>query len=290
MGNSQKVCLNSSNEVSLPSACSRRSILPPASFLVTGWCLPPARCAKSACRRQFLFHTIQPYLFSCLELTKLVLENCVFKPPIEFEGFINLTDLYLKNIGFMCGTQIILPQLGILWLDTCTNVCNFNIKATKLHNLFVSNCPDVKLLHLLHSPCITVLGTYFPNPIRDERITLEVMLSNLPKIEYLNCDCFFFKVSKHLTFASQVLIEQKIPKWLPNMVNSLKHLQVQYYHLGDLYQLHVVLCLLRNSPNLESLYVTCLKKVKQNYIYISCIMQELDAKPRFVIFYVLKND
>ncbi|KAL4560992.1 hypothetical protein LXL04_033151 [Taraxacum kok-saghyz] len=176
------------------------------------------------------------YLFSCLELTKLTVQNCVFKPPLEFKGFINLTDLHLKYIDFICGTQINLPQL-----------------ATKLHNLFVSNCPDVKLLRLLHSPCLTVLGTYFP--YRVEGITLEVMLSNLPKIEYLSCDDFFFKVSKHLAFTSQVFIEKKTP----NMVNSLKHLQVLYLHLGDLDQLHGILCLLRNSPNLESLYVICFK-------------------------------
>ncbi|CAH1441172.1 unnamed protein product [Lactuca virosa] len=135
-------------------------------------------------------------VFSCLELTKLKLENCFFKPPDEFKGFVNLNDLDLQNIDFganLCGTE---------------------------------------------------------KPIEDnvqvEKTTLPIMLSNLPKIVVLYLDGVFFKA----------LIEEKIPKWLPHPVNSLKRLFFLNFQLGDLDQLHGALCLLRNSPNLERLSVT----------------------------------
>ncbi|CAH1441143.1 unnamed protein product [Lactuca virosa] len=39
------------------------------------------------------------------------------------------------------------------------------------------------------------------------------------------------------------------------LVASLKHLWLYHFQLGDLDQLHAALCLLRNSPNLESLHM-----------------------------------
>ncbi|CAI9269019.1 unnamed protein product [Lactuca saligna] len=172
-------------------------------------------------------------VFSCLELRKLELENCFFKPPDEFEGFVNLNDLELCNVDFganLRGTEINLPQLKELSLFRCTNVYNFNIKATKLKNLIVFESPDSMVLHILHNPCLA-------------------------------------KVSYDLTFTSQVLIAEKLPKLLPCAISSLKHLCLLYYELSDLDQLHGALCLLRNSPNLESLSVRFLEMEPQAIRY-----------------------
>ncbi|CAH1441129.1 unnamed protein product [Lactuca virosa] len=89
-----------------------------------------------------------------LELTKLELHKCCFKPPLEFEGFLNLEKLLLKDIDFgasLCGTKVNLPQLKKLSLFKCTNVYNFNIKATRLQELIVYVCPNAMLLRLLDS-------------------------------------------------------------------------------------------------------------------------------------------
>ncbi|CAH1419804.1 unnamed protein product [Lactuca virosa] len=94
-------------------------------------------------------YELPSHVFSCQELTNLELHKCFFKPPLEFDGFLNLEDLYLENVNFgakLCGTQISLPQLKALSIQSCTNVYNFNIKATKLQSLFVIACPDAMLL------------------------------------------------------------------------------------------------------------------------------------------------
>ncbi|CAH1441149.1 unnamed protein product [Lactuca virosa] len=196
------------------------------------------------------------YMFSCLELTNLKLENCLFKPPLGFEGFINLQHLHLQTIDFtgnFSGTQINLPKLKSLCLDTCTNVYNFNIKATKLQVLHVLDCPDAMFCRLFHSPCLTHVAMCLPKPMgkftRVERMTLAMMLSNLPEMRGLVFDGIFFTV----------LIPQKIPKWLPHPVNSLKTLCFLNFKFGDLNQLHGALCLLRNSPNLEIFSVRTLE-------------------------------
>ncbi|CAH1441160.1 unnamed protein product [Lactuca virosa] len=164
-------------------------------------------------------YELPSYVFYCLELTKLELENCFFKPPLEFEGFLNLEKLLLKDIDFganLCGTKMNLPQLKTLSLYSCTNVYNFNIKATKLRNLTVIACPDAMLATLL---------------------------SNLTKIRFFYIDAQFLKM----------FTAENIPKWFPHPVNSLRHLWFGKFQFGDLDQLHGVLCLLRNSPNLKTL-------------------------------------
>ncbi|CAH1441117.1 unnamed protein product [Lactuca virosa] len=198
-------------------------------------------------------YNLSSHVFFCPELTKLELENCFFKPPLEFQGFLNLKELYLHDIDFgpnMCGTRINLPQLEELYLLLCMNVYNFNINATKLLSLNVSYCPDAMLLRLLDSPSIIDLQISSQAPKKGlapvERTNLARMLSNLPIIELLDVDCDFFKYG----------IEEIIPKWLPHEVKSLKCLELQDIQLGDMSQLHGVLCLLRNSPNVESLSMT----------------------------------
>ncbi|XP_071718638.1 uncharacterized protein [Rutidosis leptorrhynchoides] len=159
----------------------------------------------------------------------LELENCIIKPPIDFQGFLYLEKLLLRNIEFganLHGTIINLPQFKMLKLVACTNVDNFKIKSTKLFRLLVLNCPDATLLPLLHTKCLSVVAIVFKNPIQGvERVNLASLLKNMPK-------------------------------WLPHPANSLKFLNLQNFKFGDLFQLQGVLCILRNSPYLERINVT----------------------------------
>ncbi|CAH1441132.1 unnamed protein product [Lactuca virosa] len=197
-------------------------------------------------------YELPSYLFYCLELTKLELHKCCFKPPLEFEGFLNLEELRLEDIDFgasLYGTKVNLPRLKKLCLVKCTNVYNFNIKATKLQQLIVHACPDAMLLRLLDIPCLFLVSIAFEKPVQDfvgvEKMNLATMLSNLSKVEYFYINSLFLKF----------LIAEKIPKLLPGAISSLKHLWLLDIQLGDLNQLHVVICFLRNSPNLENLFV-----------------------------------
>ncbi|CAH1441169.1 unnamed protein product [Lactuca virosa] len=164
-------------------------------------------------------YELPSYVFSCLELTKLKLKNCFFKPPLNFEGFLNLDHLILRHVDFranLCGTQIKLPQLKKLSLHSCANVYNFNIKATNLFRLAITACPDAMLA---------------------------TMLSNMTKIKCFHVDAQFLKI----------FTAENIPNWLPHPVNSFTDVWFGKFQLGDLHQLHGALCLLRNSPNLNTL-------------------------------------
>ncbi|XP_071718652.1 F-box/FBD/LRR-repeat protein At1g13570-like [Rutidosis leptorrhynchoides] len=183
------------------------------------------------------------------ELRKLELENCIIKPPLDFQGFLYLKDLVLRNIQFganLHGTILNLPQLKVLKLSACTNVYNFKIKSTSLYKLTVLYCPDATLLQLLHSKCLSAVGIGFILPIQGvERINLATLLSNMPCLVLFLIDGYFLEFS----------IAENIPKWLPHPANSLKTLSLRNFKFGDLYQLQGVLCMLRNSPNLGQLNV-----------------------------------
>ncbi|KAI3697236.1 hypothetical protein L6452_30103 [Arctium lappa] len=197
-------------------------------------------------------YELPSYVFSCLELRRLELHNCIFRPPPEFKGIFNVETLFLKDIDFGVNsweTPVSLPHLKRLCLHTCTNVYNFNIKARKLKTLLLISCPHANVIRLLDSPCLTVVAISFQKRIKDfvrvERMNISLLLSYLPKIEQFYVDGHFIKF----------LSAGYIPKWLSHANNSLKHLSLLYFHLGDLDQLHGALCLLRNSPNLKKLHM-----------------------------------
>ncbi|XP_071711990.1 F-box/FBD/LRR-repeat protein At1g13570-like isoform X1 [Rutidosis leptorrhynchoides] len=158
--------------------------------------------SRDGVKELFLTNSNQPYqlpfyFFHCLELRTLNLENCIFKPPLEFQGFLHLETLILKNIEFRAnlhGTVIDLPQLQMLQFCECTNVLNFNIKSAKLWGLMVLNCPDATLLWLLHNKYVTMLTITLCQPIQGaERINLVNLLSNMPRLITLIIDGFLLR-------------------------------------------------------------------------------------------------
>ncbi|XP_076959798.1 F-box/FBD/LRR-repeat protein At1g13570-like [Bidens hawaiensis] len=192
-------------------------------------------------------------VFSCVELTILVLHNCIFKPPVGFEGFPNLINLNMEGIWFgdhLAGTVINLPLLRVLTLDCCVNVDSFNIKAVNLQTLWVISCHDATLLRLLHSELLAAVRICLLKSIDEslqvERFTLAMMLRKLPNILSFTIDSYFLKF----------LAAQKFPKWLPGELKYLKKLEFESFSFSDLDQLQGALCMLRNSPNLEELSVT----------------------------------
>ncbi|KAJ9559055.1 hypothetical protein OSB04_013669 [Centaurea solstitialis] len=191
-------------------------------------------------------------LSSCSKLRKLKLENCIFAPPLKFEGFPNLESLSLTKIDFRadsCGTLVNLPRLKRLTFFSCKNVHNFKINAQKLEYLFVVTYPDALLLflRLFESPCLTRIVVRSLKPIRNfvrvEMMKLMELLSNLPKIRSFVINGHFLKL----------LSADNIPKWFSHAVNCLEHLSLRNIQYNDLDQLRGALCLLRNSPNLKRL-------------------------------------
>ncbi|KAJ0809812.1 putative F-box domain, FBD domain, leucine-rich repeat domain superfamily [Helianthus annuus] len=186
-------------------------------------------------------YQIPSSVFSCLELRVLVLCGCIFNLPLEFKGFPNLEEIYLLYVTFggnSGGTVINLPQLKKLSLQSCGNVNNFNIKAKKLQNLYVTSCPDANamVLQLLHSEHLNAVY---------------VCLS--PVQVFVQVKRFSFTIDGHFL---KILAAEKFPNSLPHVVHCLQELEFTSFSFGDLNQLQGALCMLRNSPNLKGLRVT----------------------------------
>ncbi|KAJ0809813.1 putative F-box domain, FBD domain, leucine-rich repeat domain superfamily [Helianthus annuus] len=180
-------------------------------------------------------YQIPSSVFCCLELRKLKLYNCIFKPPLAFKGFPNLQEILLTNVNFgdnLGGTVINLPHLKNLILHDCGNVNNFNIKAEKLQILLVDSYPNAMLIQLLHGEHLFAVKICLPKSIKD----------------LLRVEKFSFAI--HGNFL-KFLAAEKFSKW-----QWLKRLNFQCFSLGDLDQLQGALCMLRNSPNLKLLRVT----------------------------------
>ncbi|KVI00486.1 F-box domain, cyclin-like protein [Cynara cardunculus var. scolymus] len=204
-------------------------------------------------------YELPSYVFSCIELRKLELENCIFKPPLEFKGFFNVVNLFLKDIDFGANsweTPFSLPHLKRLCLHTCTNVYNFNIKAKKLKTLIVITCPQANVLRLLDSPCLTVIALSFQKPIKDfvrvERVNLTILLSKLPKIEQFYIDGHFSKPQLHDDVgASSNHLEA--PGCLDQ---TLKRLQLADISLeGSRPELLFIKLVLAHSPSLKKFFI-----------------------------------
>ncbi|KAI3826798.1 hypothetical protein L1987_00854 [Smallanthus sonchifolius] len=144
------------------------------------------------------FIHFHPSVFYCLQLRQLGVYTCIFNPPLEFRGFPNLEDIFLKNVHFggdLGRTVIDLPQLKRLTLEGCVNVNNLNIKAVKLWNFCVTTCPDAMLLPLIDGEQLKVVHIRLLKPIEDvqwvERFNFDTMLSNLSNIVSFAIDGYF---------------------------------------------------------------------------------------------------
>ncbi|KAJ0612078.1 putative F-box domain, leucine-rich repeat domain superfamily, F-box-like domain superfamily [Helianthus annuus] len=195
-------------------------------------------------------------LFSCLELRKLELGKCIFKPPLQFEGFPYLESLTLNNIDFTTTDVVInLPHLTKLILQYCTNVYNLKIKATKLLNLVVVGCPDVMFLELLHSQRVGFLCTLLQKPVKDfvrlERMNLALMFTKMPYLVRLFIDGHFLKESElmhHGVEATSNHLES--PNCLDQTLNRLRTVELSPVQ-GSKPELLFIKPLLAHSPSLE---------------------------------------
>ncbi|KVI00483.1 hypothetical protein Ccrd_021248, partial [Cynara cardunculus var. scolymus] len=167
-------------------------------------------------------YPLPSHVFSCSELKKLKLKNCIFNTPLEFEGFPNLKDLFLKNIVFG------------------PNCC-----VTKYLSLVT--CPDAMLCRLANNPSLTVVCITLRKPIenilRVEYMNLARLLSILPNVQRFIIDGHFIKF----------LSADKMSNWLPHADNSIKWMWLLDIQFSDMDQVQCVLSLLQTSRNLVRL-------------------------------------
>ncbi|XP_055809505.1 F-box/FBD/LRR-repeat protein At1g13570-like [Solanum dulcamara] len=216
-------------------------------------------------------HTLPSYFFSCLDLTYLMLRNFDFSPTPEFKGFLFLNKLLLYGIHLAnnCFEGILssCPVLQRLLLHGCSGVSHFNISGSKLKRLSIKADDKFESISLEKAPNLTevfvslervVIGLK-GNPISD----FVKLVNSLPKVKILRLNGNFL----------QLLAETPVPSMLPT---SLKILQLKGVNFTKFDQISAVVCLIRNSPNLEQLYIES-STTKLKHKQVSGYLQLLDC-------------
>ncbi|KAM7461913.1 hypothetical protein LguiA_030034 [Lonicera macranthoides] len=191
------------------------------------------------------------YLFSCAELTSLVLRNFIISvPPLDFLGFRNLNKLYLEKISLLpkIGSLIsTLPVLHDLWLKSCTGLENLKVMPPKLNWL------DVEDSHKFQWQCLKIRNSNLKELYvalckeveQQKDFDLMVLLSNITKIRRLRLDGFSLKF---LAAGTQ-------KEYQPIKVYKLAKVRLFSFQFNDLEQVLCALCLLRSSPYLQYLKI-----------------------------------
>ncbi|KAL4561339.1 hypothetical protein LXL04_033503 [Taraxacum kok-saghyz] len=202
-------------------------------------------------------YQLPSYIFSCQKLRKLKLDNCIFKPPLQFEGFLDLEELELKNIVFgkdLNGTQISLPGLKNLYLNSCTYVYNFNIKAEKLEILYLGLCVDATLLLRLLPHAINSLSHLCLLSFHSDLNQLHgalCLVRNSPNLERL-CMLHAGFMKEHEVVPA--LDQMPSPTCLDFTLNQLRIVGIECLE-GSMIELFFIKLLLAHSPSLEMLYI-----------------------------------
>ncbi|KAL7615924.1 hypothetical protein Lser_V15G03048 [Lactuca serriola] len=230
-------------------------------------------------------YELPSYVFYCLELTKLELENCFFKPPLEFEGFLNIEKLLLKDIDFganLCGTKINLPQLKTLSLYSCTNVYNFNIKATKLRNLTVIAYPDAMFATLLSN--LTKIRFFYIDAQFLKLHGALCLLRNSPNLKTLTMN-LEMEPQADIGPASSIL---KSPNSLDYKLCRLTTVEIRYLE-GSKPELLFIKLLLAHSPSLQkfTIKISRASNVQKRLEIAMKIMQFPRASTKAKMFYQL---
>ncbi|XP_017248843.1 FBD-associated F-box protein At4g13985-like isoform X2 [Daucus carota subsp. sativus] len=145
--------------------------------------------------KPFTAYKIPLYLFSCSELTHLHLTKCILNPPHRFGGFCNLISVKLEDIVITADMSFG-TQLKTLELEGCAGIkhlgCHFdnNNVLTRLVILYSEE------IDLGWFECIQKVETLMLKAVsnsRNERISFNKLVANMPRINALVLDDFFLE-------------------------------------------------------------------------------------------------
>lgn len=159
--------------------------------------------SKNGIKDFTLYGTINvPYkmhscIYSCQELTRLKLVNCILKPPSELSGFQYVIRLYFQRTTF--GDNTLGPLLSRsrllerLTIKYCSGIGHLNINALNLKSLFIIDNKELESLSFVDTPNLR----YFCGSLCDKMgrtPTLMEFLIAFPRVSKLNLDGFFLEV------------------------------------------------------------------------------------------------
>ncbi|KAF7827909.1 F-box/FBD/LRR-repeat protein [Senna tora] len=194
-------------------------------------------------------YEIPSHLFSCLNLAYLDITNFAMKPPPpDFGGFKSLTGLHMFSIRIESDVLESLisgcPLLVNLSISGCIGFDCLSISAPNLQVLVILDHRAFKSICLKNLKNLVDLNIILNGHMEDleggRRSNLVDYFSSLPKVEKLHL------AGSYITFLSLGYI----PETLPNMIYSLKHLQLCGISFNNPRHISLLVCLLKSSPNL----------------------------------------
>ncbi|XP_058193485.1 F-box/FBD/LRR-repeat protein At1g13570-like isoform X2 [Rhododendron vialii] len=170
-------------------------------------------------------------LFSCLQLERLSLHSCVFKPPPGFKGFTRLVSLELSYVLIACdvlssliSSCLLLERLKLRSSSTSLNYLGIfapNLKYLSIEGLFRSICIRV---HDDASVSVALKGSRNRLGFNEGEISNSVMLlRSLPVVEFLVLDYSFL----------QCMAANGVRERLPTTLNNLFSLQLHNISFGE---------------------------------------------------------
>ncbi|XP_017233940.1 F-box/FBD/LRR-repeat protein At1g13570 isoform X2 [Daucus carota subsp. sativus] len=189
--------------------------------------------------------------FSCSELVYLLLVRYSLNAPPNFQGFCNLTSVYLISVTFLADMSFG-PQLTALSLIFCWGiqhlVCQFTRHNKNLNKFELVRSEKQEVFWaIMYDKDYSLTST-------KERINLQRFLCSTPEIATLILDSFC------LTFLDP---EQGMLIRLKTDMENMKKLVLHNVDFYDLRQISSMLCLVRSSPNLQSLKISVGNKGKR---------------------------
>jgi hypothetical protein len=213
-------------------------------------------------------------LYSCHQLTHLLLNNVELNPPLAFSGFSNLKQLILSGTSISTHTGLListLPSLLTLNLRSCTGIENFKIMPPILKDFSLCKSAEVLWQYLHAKTNISLLLVTVGKKVKNaKQFKLTTFLANLPKLVTLVLDGFSLKVMMTtymilflcLRLMSHFLVFLFFLKLLaagisPKLYRSdkLTNIMLGQIRFSDLNQVSCVLSLLRSCPNLRKLQI-----------------------------------
>ncbi|CAL5206265.1 unnamed protein product [Lathyrus oleraceus] len=195
-------------------------------------------------------------LFSCQSLRILKLLWCWLKPPTKFQGFKKLKSLELYRItisqhdfeNLISGCNL----LESLVLGNLDGVTQINIHAPNLKHLDIFDTfEDITFHKTFQLTTVYVnLSSYLNSKSNQSRLhggssNLLKFFDHRPHIENLSVHNYFLKY----------LAAGVVPVKLPTLCTDLDCLSI-CINFDDLKEISAALCLLRSSPNLQTLEIS----------------------------------
>ncbi|EEF47643.1 ubiquitin-protein ligase, putative [Ricinus communis] len=193
-------------------------------------------------------------LFNCKKLTRLELTRCEFDPPPNFKGFLCLKSLNLYQVlvapeaieSLISGCPL-LESLSLSYFDSLVlNVRAPNLKYLCLEGEFKDICLENTPLLVAMSIAMYMTEDIAEHFEQSSSCNFIKFLGGVPRLERLIGHIYF---TKYLSIGDY-------PGRHPITYSCLKVIELYQVSFEDMKEIHVVLRLITNSPNLKELQIS----------------------------------